>query len=169
MNVYIMYPLIEVQLQDRGTITRTENRQLYSETIKLYKGVDNPVRLLVRNQDQKPVNLAPFDLVVDLIDPYNKIVVASYTASKLNLAKGIAEIVVAAQDLAEIESRFHQFSVKKVVAGQDDRISYIDSYYNAILPVEIHDAYLPYNPTSLDLGETADPNAQNLADLGGLQ
>lgn len=166
-NVYAVYQTVSVQLVGDFNV-RTRNRQLYSENIKLYKGVDNPVRLLVKNQDQKPVDISSIGIVADLIDRYTNTVIGSYSAVKTNAAKGICEITVAASDLDATESRFYYLTVKKTKVGQDDQIAYVDDNYNVRLPVEVFDAYLPYNPTSLDLGEVADSNIQTLTDLGSL-
>lgn len=166
-NVYATYQTVNVQLV--GDLNgRTRNKQLYSENIKLYRNIDNPVRLTVKNQDQKPVDLSNFDVGVDLIDSANNLVVASYTATKINIPKGICEVIVAKGDIDPLESRYHYLTVKKTAYGQDDRVAYVDDNYSVKLPVEIHDAYLPYNPTDLDLGSVADPNEQNFYDLGSL-
>jgi hypothetical protein len=165
INVYLYYPTVAVQLLGDLNV-RTRNRQVYSPNIKIYRNIDNPVRLTVKNQDQKPVDLTGFDVKVDLVDFENKTVVATYTATKINVIKGICEVVIAAGDIIPLESRYHYLMVRRTVVGRDDRVAYVDDNYSVQLPVEIHDAYLPYNPTDLDLGSVADPNQQNFYDLG---
>jgi hypothetical protein len=165
INVYTYLPTVEVQLVGDFN-TRTRNRQVYSPNIKIYRNIDNPVRLTVKNQDQKPVDLTSFDIKVDLVDFENKTVVATYTATKINVVKGICEIVIAAGDIIPLESRYHYLMVKRSAIGQDDRVAYVDDNYGVQLTVEIHDSYLPYDPTDLDLGSVADPNEQNFYDLG---
>jgi hypothetical protein len=165
--VYVYYPVVDVQLLD-GFDSRTRYRQLYENNIKLYRNIDNPVRLFVKNQDQKPLDMTNFDVIVDLVDDYNKATVASYTGIKINSAKGICEIIVAASDIQSIENRYYYFLVKRKHIGQDPKVAYIDDNYNVRIPVEVHEAYLPYNPQDLDLGLVSDPNEQNFYDLGGL-
>ena len=165
--VYVYYPVVDVQLLDDFS-TRTRYKQLYETTIKLYRNVDNPVRLFVRNQDEKPLDTTNFDVVVDLVDDYNKVTVASYTGTKINAAKGICEIIIAAGDIQQIESRFHYLLVKRKQVGYDPKVAYVDDNYNVRLPVEVHDGYHPYSPQDLDLGLVSDPNEQNFYDLGDL-
>jgi len=167
INVYLYYPTVAVQLLGDLNV-RTRNRQVYSPNIKIYRNIDNPVRLTVKNQDQKPVDLTSFDVKVDLVDFENKTVVATYTATKINVIKGICEVVIAAGDIIPLESRYHYLMVRRTVVGRDDRVAYVDDNYSVQLPVEIHDAYLPYNPTDLDLGSVTDLNEQNFYDLGNL-
>ena len=166
-NVYIAVQSVSVQLVGDFNI-RTRNRQVYSSNIKIYRNIDNPVRLIVKNQDQKPVDLTSFDVKVDLVDAANNVAVASYTATKINTVKGLCEVVIAAGDIIPLESRYHYLMVRRSSFGQDDRVAYIDDNYSVQLPVEIHDSYLPYSPTDLDLGSVADPNQQNFYDLGTL-
>ena len=165
VNVYTYYPTVEVQLVGDFNV-RTRNRQVYSHNIKLYRNIDNPVRLTVKNQDQKPVDITSMDIKVDLVDASNHVVVASYVATKINAVKGICQVLVAAGDIIPIENRYYYLTVRKAVLGQDDRVTYVDDNYSVQLPVEVHDGYLPYNPTDLDLGLVADPNEQNFYDLG---
>jgi myo-inositol catabolism protein IolC len=166
-NVYIAVQSVSVQLVGDFNI-RTRNRQVYSSNIKIYRNIDNPIRLIVKNQDLKPVDMASFDVKVDLVDSANQVVVASYTATKINTVKGLCEIIVAAADIVPLESRYHHLMVRKTAYGQDDKVAYVDDNYSVQLPVEIHDSYLPYNPTDLDLGSVADPNEQNFYDLGNI-
>ena len=164
-NIYIAVQSVSVQLVGDFNV-RTRNRQVYSSNIKIYRNIDNPVRLIVKNQDQKPVDLSTFDVKVDLVDASNQTVVASYTATKINTVKGLCEIIVAAADIVPLESRYHYLAARRSAYGQDDKVAYVDDNYSVQLPVEIHDSYLPYSPTDLDLGSVADPNAQDFYDLG---
>lgn len=141
INVYIYYPTVSVQLVGDFNI-RTRNRQVYSPNIMIYRNIDNPVRLTVKNQDQKPVNLTSFNLEVDLVDFENNLV-ATYTATKINVSKGICEIVITADDIDPLESRYYYLMVKRSAQGQDDKVAYVDDNYGVRLPLEIHDAYLP--------------------------
>ena len=75
INAYIYYPTVSVQLVGDFNV-RTRNRQVYSHNIKLYRNIDNPVRLTVKNQDQKPVDITSMDIKVDLVDASNHVVVA---------------------------------------------------------------------------------------------
>ena len=104
MNVYSYFPAVEVQLVGDFNV-RTRNRQVYSANIKVYRNTDNPIRLLVKNQDQKPVDITNLNILVDLVDNSNHQTVASYNATKVNSVKGICEVLIAKGDIDPLENR----------------------------------------------------------------
>jgi hypothetical protein len=170
LNVYSYYPVVEVQLVGDPNV-RTRNRQLYSPTIKIYRNTDNLVRLLVKNQDQKPVNISTFTVLVDLCDASNNSIVERYDAVTVNAVKGICEISISASTLYNIESRFYYLTIRKRYSNGDTDIpAYIDDNYSVKLPVEVLDGYLPYDQGDviLDLGYVYDSDALPLNDLGTL-
>ena len=167
INVYAYFPVVNVQLAGDFNV-RTRNRQVYSPNIKLYRNTDNPVRLLVKNQDQKPIDITNFDILVDLVDFENQQTVASYNATKINNLKGICEVLVAKGDIDPLENRYFYLMVRKSYNGADPQVAYVDDNYSVQLPVEIHGAYLPYNPEDLDLGLVSDTNEQDFYDLGSI-
>ena len=56
VKAYIYPNTAEVQVFDPSIFT-TRNRIMYSRPIKVYQGIDNPIQVIVRNQDQKSVDL----------------------------------------------------------------------------------------------------------------
>jgi hypothetical protein len=168
INVYPVMQHIEVQFAGNFNL-RTRNRDVYSPNIKLYKNTANPVRLLIKNQDQKPIEIAGFNVIVDLCDASDNSIVERYTAEVVNAAKGICKITVLSSTLNVIESQYHYFTVKKQAINTVDVPAYIDDNYSVKLPVEVLDGYLPYDETEIafDLGlitEVAVP----LLDLGSI-
>ena len=170
LNIYSYFPVISVQFSGDPNI-RTRNRQVYSPDIKLYKNTSNPVRLLLKNQDQKPINITDFSVVIDLCDAANNVVVNRYTATVVNAVKGICDIIIPAMDLNELEARYYYFTVrKKSLADEYDEPAFIDDNYSVKLTVELMDGFLSYDDADnpLDLGYVYDPNATILQDLGTL-
>ena len=168
INAYIYYPTVSVQLVSDLNI-RTRNRQVYSPTIMLYKNATNTVRLLVKNQDQKPVEIFGFDVIVDLCDPKDESVIVRYAATVVNSLKGIAQVTFTGTDLQSLEARQYFLTVRKRVTDVADYPTYIDDNYSVRLPVEIHKGYIRTNEDpSYDLGYVSDPSESLLPDLGGL-
>jgi len=168
INIYPVTQNIEVQFAGDFNL-RTRNRDVYSPNIKLYKNTANPVRLLIKNQDQKPIEIAGFNVIVDLCDASDNSIVERYTAEVVNATKGICKITVLSSTVNAIESRYHYFTVKKQVNNTVDVPAYIDDNYSVKLPVEVLDGYLPYdeNETALDLGSITDAPIP-LSDLGNI-
>lgn len=168
INIYPVNQNIEVQFAGDFNV-RTRNRDVYSPNIKLYKNTANPVRLLVKNQDQKPIAIDGFDVIVDLCDASDDSIVERYVAEVVNADKGICRITVSSATLNVIESRYHYFTIKKRISEVSDVPAYIDDYYSVRLPVEVLDGYLPYDPNevALDLGLVTEDEVP-LLDLGSV-
>lgn len=165
VNLYYYKPTVSVQMVGDFNV-RTRNRQLYSPSIKLYKGVANPVRFICKNQDQKPVPIEGFDVIIDLVDSSDEHVVETYVASIVNQEKGICQITVSPATLSVIETRSFYFTVAKRVTGNEDQVTYIDDNYSVRLPVEVYTGYVRTANEELDLGAVDDENEIPLVDLG---
>lgn len=166
INVNMDVQIIDIQVVGDFNI-RTRNNQLYSQTIKLYHNVNNPIRFLLKNQDQKPVAVNGFEIIVDLVDASDEHIVESYVATVINQTKGICQIIVSPATLSNIENRYFYFTVaKRITDVSDDQATYIDDNYSVRLPVEVLTGYVRVLDQELDLGEVSDPNEIPLADLG---
>ena len=166
-NVYITQQTIEVQVAGDFNV-RTRYHQLYSPNIKLYRNIPNPIRFLCKNQDQKPVAITGFELLVNLVDAYDEHIVQSWVATVVNSAKGIASVTIDPATLSVIENRKYYFTIAKRINGTDTQPAYIDDHYSVRLPVELLDGYVSPNLEELDLGAVDDTNEINLVDLGTL-
>ena len=81
-----IYPnTAEVQVFDPAIFT-TRNSQVYSRPIKVYQGVDNPVQVVVKNQDQKNVNLTGYTVQASIQDPTNQVTIETYAVTFANVA-----------------------------------------------------------------------------------
>lgn len=168
INIYPIKQTIEVQLVGNFNV-RTRNRDVYSPTIKLYKNAVNPIRLLVKNQDQKPLEISGFSVIIDLCDPSDETVIVRYPATIVNSAKGICQVNIDGTDLQDLEPRHYFFTIRKRITDVSDTVTYIDDNYGVRLPVEILDGYIRIdNDPSYDLGFVSDPVETMLPDLGGL-
>ena len=77
VKAYLYPNTAEVQVFDPAIFT-TRNRQVYSRPIKVYQGVDNPIQVIIRNQDQKKVDLTGSSVTASIQDPTNQLTVKSY-------------------------------------------------------------------------------------------
>lgn len=168
VNVYIYKPTIQVQMVGDLNI-RTRNRQLYSHPIKLYKNVNNPIRLVVKDQDQKPIEIDGFDIIVDFCDESDASVIVRYEAVIINAAKGIAQVTISGTDLTDLEQRYYYITIRKRITDVSDTATYIDDNYSVKLPVEVLPGYIRINnDPAYDLGFVSDTTEEMLPDLGGL-
>ena len=87
VKAYLYPNTVEVQVFD-PTIFTTRNRQVYSRPIKVYQGVDNPIQVIIKNQDQRPVDMTGSTVTASIQDPVNQVTIKSYGVSFANIQLG---------------------------------------------------------------------------------
>jgi hypothetical protein len=115
---------------------------VYSRPIKVYQGIDNPIQILVRNQDQKSIDLTGYALQVDIQDPVNKVTVASFAVNYVDVTKGTGTCVLDQATIDQLEQRFYKLTVKRIDSGTNvaDPV-YIDDNYGVPLDLQVLPAY----------------------------
>lgn len=141
VKAYVYNNKVEVQILDT-TIFTVRNRKVYSRPIKIYQGIDNPIQVIVKNQEQKAVNLTGYALQADLQDPINQVAVISVGVEWLDITKGQGRIVIAREDIDGLEQRFYKLTFKTIKTSDNtEKPTYIDDNYGVPLDVEIEQAY----------------------------
>ena len=141
VKTYLYPNTIEVQVFD-PTIFTTRNRQVYSRPIKVYQGVDNPVQVVVLNQDQKKVNLTGSTVTASIQDPTNQVTIKSYAVTFSNIALGQGTFTFDANTINSLENRFYKLAFATTVTNTDVTSPvYIDDNYGVPLDLEVLPAY----------------------------
>ena len=151
VKTYLYPNLAEVQVFD-PTIFTTRNRKVYSRPIKVYQGIDNPIQVIVMNQDQKQVNLTGSSVTVSIQDPTNQVTVKSYQVTWTDITKGLGTFTLDNATISNLEQRFYKLAFSTTVTGTDATSPvYIDDNYGVPLDLEILPAYYssvaPYTDT----------------------
>ena len=150
VKTYLYPNLAEVQVFD-PTIFTTRNRQVYSRPIKVYQGIDNPIQVLVRNQDQKSVNLTGSTMTAQIQDPTNQVTVNSYPVTFTDITRGLGSFVLDRETIDGLEQRFYKLTFSTTVIATDvSSPVYIDDNYGVPLDLEVLPAY--YQNTSAPSG-----------------
>ena len=137
-----IYPnTAEVQVFDPAIFT-TRNRQVYSRPIKVYQGVDNPVQVVVKNQDQKNVNLTGYTVQASIQDPTNQVTIETYAVTFANVAVGQGTFTLDKDTINTLENRFYKLTFKTIkTSDSTEQPIYIDDNYGVPLDLEILPAY----------------------------
>ena len=137
-----IYPnTAEVQVFDPAIFT-TRNRQVYSRPIKVYQGVDNPVQVVVKNQDQKNVNLTGYTVQASIQDPTNQVTIETYAVTFANVAVGQGTFTLDKDTINTLENRFYKLTFKTIkTSDSTEQPVYIDDNYGVPLDLEILPAY----------------------------
>lgn len=146
INVYWRKNIIEVQVID-PTIFTVRNRIVYSRTIKIYQGIDNPIHVVTKNQDQKAVDLTGYDLQVDIQDPESEVTVETFTVNFVTQNKGLGTFTIPASVVNGLDRRHYELTVKLINLGSADETPlYIDDNYSIRLPLQVLSGFYSNTP-----------------------
>lgn len=146
IDVFWYKNILEIQVIDPA-IFSTRNRIVYSRTIKIYQGIDNPIHVVIKNQDQKKANLTGYDVQVDIQDPENKATVESFTVDFVDQTTGLATFTIPMATVNSLEQRHYELTVKLIDLGtNDEQPMYIDDNYGARLPMQVLSGYYATTP-----------------------
>jgi hypothetical protein len=154
VKAYLYPNTAEVQVFDPSIFT-TRNRVVYSRTIKVYQGIDNPIQVIVRNQDQKSVNLTGYSVQADIQDPTNQVTVESYAVTFANIATGLGTFTIASEVVNSLEQRFYKLTFRTILtADSSERPLYIDDNYGVPLDLQVLPAYYATTEAAAGTDET---------------
>jgi hypothetical protein len=151
VKAYLYPNTAEVQVFDPAIFT-TRNRQVYSRPIKVYQGIDNPVQVIVRNQDQKKVDLTGYIMQAAIQDPTNGTTVESYAVTFANIELGLGNFTIDKATINTLENRFYKLTFKTIRQSDNtEQPIYIDDNYGVPLDLQVLPAY--YADTASDTSE----------------
>ena len=158
VKTYLYPNIAEVQVFDPAIFTK-RNRIVYSRPIKVYQGIDNPIQLVVKNQDQKPVNLTGYTVQVDIQDPINQVTAYSFSANGSgaysNLTIGTTTLLFAANVVNSLDQRFYKITTRLINNTNSTQAPmYVDDNFGVPLDLEVLPAYYASSTTVVNLGET---------------
>jgi hypothetical protein len=161
IDIFWYKNILEVQVQDPAIFT-TRNRIVYSRPIKIYQGIDNPIHIVAKNQDQKPVDFTGYIMTVEIQDPENEITVASYTVNFVTITKGLGTFVIPRDTVNALDQRHYQLTARLINSTTNaENPLYIDDNYSVAVPLQVLSAYYSTDPISPTLTE-------GIVDLGPL-
>jgi len=170
VNSYIYDNVIIAQYDIDPSIDQ-RNRVVYTNTLQIYKGIDNILKIKVQNADQKPVNITGYTLTFNMIDDYvyaNANVVLSSNVTISNAARGLGTVTVSSLDMVQLEREQYTYNIK-INTGSANIASYVDDNYGAAGQVMVRsDAYPVAQPVSLDLGLVNDGVNSATFDFGNI-
>jgi hypothetical protein len=141
VKAYLYPNTAEVQVFD-PTIFTNRNRIMYSRPIKVYQGIDNPIQVIVRNQDQKGVNLTGYAVQADIQDPTNQVTVNSYAVTFADITNGLGNFTLDKDTVDSLEQRFYKLTFKTIrQTDNTEAPMYIDDNYGVPLDLEVLPAY----------------------------
>lgn len=152
---------------DGDLTVKTRNRVVYNRTIDVYKGVDNPITIQFKNQDQKPVNLSLYTLSGYLISLSNNTIISNVPVTIANVVTGTASITLTEELLDVLTENKYKLAFKALKESLDPFEASVES------PVYADDNYGLYQEINVKTGFPgsavyAPTYSDNVIDLGTL-
>jgi hypothetical protein len=123
---------------------------VYSRPIKVYQGIDNPIQVILKNQDQKKVDISngvsttvpAYYVEAAIQDPVNKLTVVKYDVDFTDYTSGNGTFTIEKTVLDNLEQRLYKltFSIENVDTGAKKPL-YIDDNYGVPLDLFVLPAY----------------------------
>lgn len=117
---------------------------MYAKPLTIYKGINNPIKVVVKNQDQKTVDLTGLTLYVEMVTRPGGDYVGSFTAEATatdDITKGRMTITVPASLINPIVAGWYHFLVKYVDGSGNNLPAYNDDNYSVAIPVYLNEGY----------------------------
>jgi hypothetical protein len=137
LKAYLYPIIIKVQFPTEDIFT-TRNKIVYAHPIKVYQGIDNPIQLLLLNQDNKSVDLTNSQVWVNVQDSTTNTVVTELQVEWINITKGQGQIVLNKATLDGLDNRYYKLTIKKINTITNESVpAYIDANYGVPLDLEV--------------------------------
>jgi hypothetical protein len=152
-----LYPnIVVVQFLD-PTIFSPRNRPVYSRPIKVYQGIDNPLQVVVKNQDQKPVDVTGYLVQLDIQDPEAKGSMESLAVTITNMTQGQGTVTIPRDVVNSLDQRRYKITIKLINQGTNaERPLYTDANFGAAVDLEVLPGWYESMPLQLDSDEVLD-------------
>jgi hypothetical protein len=115
---------------------------VYSRPIIVYQGIDNPLQIVIKNQDQKAVDLSGYTVQIDIQDPLNKLTAYTFAVTFTDITKGQGTVILDKDTVNSLDQRVYKLTMRTV---NDDDASekplYIDDNFGVPLDLQVREAY----------------------------
>jgi hypothetical protein len=156
INTYLYPNIIVAQFVD-PTIFATRNPIVYTRTIKIYQGIDNPLQVLVKNQDQKAINTTGYLVQLDIQDIESRGSVESLAVTMIDPTKGVGTVTIPRDVANALDQRRYKLTIKLInqTTNQEQPL-YVDDNYGALADLEVLEGWYESMPLTLDSTEVID-------------
>lgn len=138
---YLYSNIVQVQIWD-PTVFLPRNRVVYSRPITVYQGIDNPLQIVIKNQDQKAVDLTGYSVQIDIQDPVNHLTAYSFSITFTDITKGLGTVLLDKDTVNSLDQRVYKLTMRTIKDDDaSERPLYIDDNFGVPLDLEVREAY----------------------------
>jgi len=115
----------------------------YTPNVKVYRGIDNYIRIEFKNRDQKRVAMTDHTASIVIMDKENNVAYVERALTPIDVRKGLFEASITESDLLNLDSKFYNYSLK--VTDPEDRTApaYADDNHGANGTLEVVEGMYP--------------------------
>jgi len=122
---------------------------MYAKPVTIYKGIDNPIQVNVKNQDQKAVDMTGYAMQAEIQDPLNNVTVDTFSIAFANIALGRGTFTISKNTVNLLEQRLYKLTMKTIrTADNTEQPVYIDDNYGVPLYLNVQPGYYSSSPDS---------------------
>jgi hypothetical protein len=150
ISVYLYPNNIDV-FTNVGAWTTERYRKVYQRNIKVYGGIDNRIKVQVKNADQKSLNITGSTVVFTLVGRDTQELILEKDCTVTDLVTGKINVTLTAADLLDIETGSYQYSLHRETRTTINANEYLvtektplysDSQYGTLGTIEVaHSIY----------------------------
>ena len=158
INTYLYTQnLVAVTTDERVGNTLT---MYYTPNVKVYRGVDQTVRIQFKNRDNKTVSLAQKTALFILTDADNGTTLLSKTIDPIDAAKGTGKVRFTDADTLNLDAKYYTYAIKVTDGEGVENPAYVDDNLDASGTIQVMDGVYPKFVSSVtenfDGGNTGD-------------
>jgi len=141
IQAYLYSNIVRIQIWD-PTIFSPRNRVVYSRPITVYQGIDNPLQIVIKNQDQKSVDLTGYSVQIDIQDPVNKLTAYSFPVDFTDITKGLGTVLLDKDTVNSLDQRIYKLTMRTISdIDASEKPLYIDDNFGVPLDLDVREAY----------------------------
>jgi hypothetical protein len=154
IQTYLYSNIIVAQFWD-PTIFSLRNAKVYANPVIIYQGIDNPIQVRVRNQDQKSIDMSGRLVQVDIQNPDTLSTEYSFGVTFTNRSRGWGNFTISKDVVDGLKQRQYKLTFRAInEATNAEQPMYIDDNFGVPLDLIVKPAY--YSDMPPQEGETDD-------------
>jgi hypothetical protein len=145
-----------------------EYRKVYQRDLKVYKGIDNDIQFVVKNADQKPVDISTHKQAVFIAmyqgkELIRKIATIMDDGSAL-VTRGKLSVTVTENDLLNLNQGHLSYSIYLIDSNDASQITYSDTQFGVCGNLIIEDCGMPQPKDSIEIVNFHDSGDLKISD-----
>lgn len=115
----------------------------YTPNIKVYRGIDNYIRIEFKNRDQKRVSMTDHSANIVILDKENGVAYVERALTPIDPRRGLWEAKISESDLLNLDSKFYSYGLKVTDPEGRTAPAYSDDNYSANGVLEVDEGVYP--------------------------